>query len=297
LLALSGLLAGTAAAKPPDPPSRIRVAPKPKPAGKQIVFPVLGRSVLTASFGDPRGNGAHQGEDIMADKRTPAVAAEAGKVRFHTTSGRAGCMLYLHGRSGTTYLYVHLNNDLTEGNDNRGECVPGTAFWKGLRNGAQVAAGQPIGYVGDSGDANGASPHLHFETRPGGGRAVDPLPLLRAAKRLLFYAPKGSLVTLSMSGKVVAVGAESLRIRIATLRGPLGITLRNLGRPLTVNVPYTATVERSAPVGGTTTPVKLTNAKPGESVGVWTEQAVVTPAAQAGKDGVLAAQRVLLASA
>jgi Peptidase family M23 len=296
LLALIGLMSGTAAAMP-DPPRRNRVTIKPpETAGNQLVFPVLGRSQLTSSFGDPRGNGAHQGEDIMADKRTPAVAAEPGKVRFHTTSGRAGCMLYLYGRSGTTYLYVHLNNDLTEGNDNRGECVPGTAFWKGLRNGALVAAGQPIGFVGDSGDANGASPHLHFEVHPRGGRAVDPLPFLRSAKRLLFYAPKGSPVALSMSGKVVAVGGQSLRVRIATLRGPLGITLRNLGRPLTVSVPLTAVVERAA-AGGGTTPVELKNAKPGETVGVRTEHAVATPAAQAGKDGALAAERVLLASA
>ena len=46
--------------------------------------------------------------------RTPAIAVEAGKVKYWTTSARAGCMLYLYGESGTTYLYIHLNNDLTE---------------------------------------------------------------------------------------------------------------------------------------------------------------------------------------
>ena len=58
--------------------------------------------------------------------RAAAVAASPprpGKVKFWTTSARAGCMLYLYGDSGTTYLYIHLNNDVTKGNDNRGKCV------------------------------------------------------------------------------------------------------------------------------------------------------------------------------
>jgi Peptidase family M23 len=293
LLALVGLLAGTAAAKP-DPPRRHRVTVKPEPARNQIVFPVLGRARLTGSFGDARGQGAHQGEDIMAERRTPALAAEAGRVKFHTTSGRAGCMLYLYGRSGTEYLYVHLNNDLTSGNDNQGECVPGTAYWKGLRNGAVVEAGQPIGFVGNSGDANGGSPHLHFEVHPRGGRAVDPMPYLRTAKRLLFYARAGTIVTLVMSGKVVAARSDSLRMMVETLRGAMNVTLRKLGRPLTVTVPATALVERGATTGAAGTPVRLTTAKPGESVSVWTEPALATPAAQEGRNGALAAERVLL---
>ena len=40
-------------------------------------------------------------------------------------------MLYLYGDSGTTYLYIHLNNDLGGENDNRGKCVAGTAYAPG----------------------------------------------------------------------------------------------------------------------------------------------------------------------
>ena len=105
-------------------------------------------------------------------------------------------MLYLHGESGTEYYYIHLNNDLTLKNDNRGKCVAGTAYAKGLKNGAKVDAGQPIGYVGDSGDANGIHPHLHFELHPGGGGAVEPYPWLQKATRLLFAAPRGMPFTL-----------------------------------------------------------------------------------------------------
>lgn len=295
MLALFGLLAGTAAAKSIDPiPWRPVKVVKPKTPERQIVFPVLGRTQLTNSFGDARGQGAHEGEDIMAPRKAPAIAAEPGKVRFYAGSGRAGCMLYLYGDSGTKYLYVHLNNDLTMSNDNRGNCVQGVAFPRGLKDGQRVAAGQPIGFVGDSGDANGVSPHLHFEVHPGGGAAVDPYPSLRTAKRLLFWAPQGTIFTLVLTGKVVAAGGEQLRLSVGTLRGsPMGITLRNLGRGLTITVPVSALIERSRP-GGAVVPVGLANAKPGETVSLWTEAALATADAQAGKAGALIAERVLL---
>ena len=54
--------------------------------------------------------------------RAPVVAVEDGTVKYWE-SGLGGCMLYHYGRSGTTYLYIHLNNDLTPRNDNKGGCV------------------------------------------------------------------------------------------------------------------------------------------------------------------------------
>jgi len=298
LFALFGLLAGTAAAKPADPFVRLPSKPaKPRIQGKQIVFPILGRTQLTNSFGDPRGQGAHEGEDIMAPRKAPALAAEAGRVKFHTGSGRAGCMLYLYGDSGTKYMYIHLNNDLTMTNDNRGTCVQGVAFARGLKDGQRVLAGQPVGFVGDSGDADGISPHLHFEMHPGGGAAVAPYPHLRVAKRLLFYAAQGTIFTLAMTGKVVATESGQLRVNVGTLRGsPMGITLRNLGRGLTINVPVGALIERSRQ-DGTAVPVGLASAKAGETVSLWTEAALATADAQAGKAGALIAERVLLPSA
>ena len=150
-------------------------------APQKIVFPVLGTATYIDDFGQPRPGGPHQGIDIMATKRSLALAAEAGKVEFWTHSASAGCMLYLHGASGTDYYYIHLNNDLTPKNDNRGKCVAGTAYAKGLKDGAKVQAGQPVGYVGDSGDANGIHAHLHFELHPGRGAATDPYPWLQRA--------------------------------------------------------------------------------------------------------------------
>ncbi|HEV8603179.1 MAG TPA: M23 family metallopeptidase [Gaiellaceae bacterium] len=289
LLALFGLAAGTAAARPdPGPPAPPRGKP---PAGKRIVFPVLGSVQFADDFGAPRAQGPHQGIDILAPRRALALAAESGRVRFYTGSRRAGCMLYLDGRSKTTYLYIHLNNDLTQRNDNRGGCVNGVAFPRGLRSGAQVEAGQPVGFVGDSGNANGLNPHLHFELHPGGGAAKNPYPYLLAARRLLFYAPADTVVTLTLSGTVVFATDGSLRLRVSTLRAaPTGIALRDLSRSLTLTVPAYATVERGA-YGAT---ARLTGARRGEHVTVWTEPVTVTPEARAGKDGVISAERILL---
>ncbi len=296
VLALFGLLAGTASAIPaPEPPAIKWKPPKPKPkpaAKKQIVFPVLGAAEFSNDFGSPRPQGRHEGIDILAPRHALALAAEPGRVRFHTGSWRAGCMLYLDGRSGTTYVYIHLNNDLTDRNDNRGGCVNGVTFPRGLKTGARVQAGQPVGYVGDSGDADGLHPHLHFEVHPGGRGAANPYPYLLAARRLLFVAPAGREFTLALTGSVVSAKGELLRLRVNTLRAvpTMGITLRRLDRPLTLTVPAYATIERG-PKGAT---VPLTTAKAGDRVTVSTEPATVTPDAQAGKDGVIAAERVTL---
>jgi hypothetical protein len=293
VLALFGLAAGTAAAvPPPDPAPPPKSKPKPKPPKrKQIVFPVLGTVDFSDDFGAPRPQGRHEGIDILAPRHALALAAEAGRVRFYTGASRAGCMLYLDGRSGTTYLYIHLNNDLTDGNDNRGGCAMGVTFPPGLKSGDRVAAGQPVGFVGDSGDANGVHPHLHFERHPHGGRATNPYPYLLAARRLLFYAPHGQTFTLTLSATVTSATEGSLRVRVNILRAhPTALTLRRLDRPLTLTVPDYATVERGA--SGQSVP--LTSAKRGDRVTVWTEPATVTPQAQAGKAGAISADRIVL---
>jgi len=149
-----------------------------------IIFPVVGHVSYADDFGEPRAQGGHPGNDILAARGAPVVAVEPGRIAFWTTSATAGCMLYLYGRSGTSYQYIHLNNDLTRRNDNRGSCIAGVAYAVGLHDGDEVRAGQLIGYVGDSGDADGRHPHLHFELHPGGGSPVSPFPWLQRAERL-----------------------------------------------------------------------------------------------------------------
>jgi hypothetical protein len=259
------------------------------------VFPVVGEVHYTDDFGDPRGQGKHEGNDIMADRRAPAVAAEAGKVKLWTTSARAGCMLYLYGESGTTYLYVHLNNDLTKSNDNRGSCKPGVAYAPGLRDGDTVAAGQLIGFVGDSGDADGAGTHLHFERHPGGGAAVSPFPWLKKARSLLFPAPGGAEadqpVTITLAGTVKSLKERRLEIAVRRVKLSDGRWFK-VARNATLTVPAGALVERA--VGVAREAVTGVDAVKGESVVALTEPTQPVLEAQVAEPGVLKAAAIVL---
>jgi hypothetical protein len=276
LLAL--VLAGAAAA----------ANPTPKKAGvPTLLFPVAGATTYQDDFGQPRAGGPHQGNDLLATKKTPVIAVESGTVKFWTTSASAGCMLYLYGDSGTMYEYIHLNNDLTMKNDNKGSCVPGIAYARGLKDGAKVTAGQQIGYVGDSGDANGIHPHLHFEVHPNGGAAVDPYPYLQSAQHLLFFAKLGTPFTLALTGTVVSATDTSLQMQLSTLQAfPMRLTLKSLTQTLTLNVPVTAIVQPAA--------TRLLAAYAGEPVTVWTQPGLTSLKAMLGADGALSAALVQL---
>ena len=144
----------------------------------KLVFPLVAKTDLWDNYGDPRPNGRHQGIDMENPWHAPAVAVEDGRVEY-AQSNLGGCMLYLYGRSGTMYLYIHLNNDLTAKNDNRGGCARDVTFT--IPDGAKVTAGQQVAWVGDSGDANG-NPHLHFEVHPERRNGRRPVQVPRGAR-------------------------------------------------------------------------------------------------------------------
>jgi Peptidase family M23 len=152
-------------------------------ATPSLLFPVVGGATYVDDYGAPRPQGRHQGNDLMAPKRTPVIAVADGVVRLHH-SGRGGYMLYLRGAQHE-WLYIHLNNDV-RGNDGRGGAK--TAYARGLRSGMRVKAGQEIGYVGNSGDAEGGAAHLHFEEHSASGRPHSPYKRLRAAPIVAFSA-------------------------------------------------------------------------------------------------------------
>jgi hypothetical protein len=264
-------------------------AAAPGKAVPRLIFPVVGTTSYIDDFGAPRAGGAHQGIDIMAARHAPAVAVEAGTVKFWTTSAQAGCMLYLHGASGTTYLYIHLNNDLTAHNDNRGSCVAGIAYAPGLRDGARVAAGQLIGYVGDSGDANGIHPHLHFEVHPNDGAAVDGYPYLRKAQPLIFYAKKGTTVSLSITGTIVASFADDLELKTSSVQSN-STTPVSVSRGVVLSLASDAQVSVDLP--GVT--VGLEALLAGMRATVFTLPVRATLAAQRGDANALTAKRILL---
>jgi hypothetical protein len=294
LLLLTFLAATIAVGAASSAPARDPSDPKPPVGTDAIVFPVVGTAAYTDDFGDARGQGRHEGNDILAPRRALAVAAEAGRVKFWTTSSRAGCMLYLYGKSGTTYLYIHLNNDLGPGNDNKGSCVPGVAYPRGLKSGARVAAGQHVGFVGDSGDANGIHPHLHFEVHPKDGPAVDPYPYLQAARRLLFAARPGTTFTLALTGTVVELGNGVVALKTTSVRQWPGSRL--IRQPnVAVRLQAAVTTESADDA----TQVLLAPPSPlsrGRTVTVFTPPAKVTLAAQTGEDGALGAARLVFRS-
>src|SRR5207249_11225160 len=192
-----------------------------------------------------------------------------------TTSRSAGCMLYLYGDSGTTYYYIHLNNDVTMKNDNRGKCVKGTAY--AVKNGAKVTAGQQIAYVGDSGDADGRSAHLHFEVHPGGGKAVSPYPYLQKAYKLLFTAKAGTPFALTLTGTVISAASDRLVMNLSTSQAwPSALMLTKLNRTIAIGVPETALLQRVGSTEALRTVTNLPLTQKGDKVVVWTQPATAT---------------------
>ena len=263
----------------------------PRGAVPQLIFPVVGTTNYHDDFGDPRPQGKHEGNDLLAARLSPAVAAEAGKITFWTHSVTAGCMLYLYGKSGTTYEYIHLNNDLTDHGDNKGKCVAGTAYMTGLKDGATVQAGQQIGFVGDSGDAQGTY-HLHFEVHPHDGPATDPYPYLQKAVHLLVPVSPKTTVSLSVIGKVTSLSGNKLTLT------PTSMTLlpgtQKLGasvKTLVLSVPAAAQIDTGDGTIGSADTSSLA-ALEGEQVVVLTSPAKATLAVALARPGAISAARI-----
>jgi murein DD-endopeptidase MepM/ murein hydrolase activator NlpD len=128
----------------------------------QWVTPVApGDYRITEGFGDGaswRGYG-HTGLDFAAPIGTPIHAVASGTITFTGYAGGCGNMTEMVLADGTELKYCHQNAIATT-------------------VGAQVIAGQIIGYVGNTGHSTG--PHVHLEVHPGGGDAVDPFAALVA---------------------------------------------------------------------------------------------------------------------
>jgi Peptidase family M23 len=215
----------------------------------RLLFPLVAKTDLWDNYGDPRPNGRHAGIDMENPWRAPVVAVEDGSVKYWESS-LGGCTLYLYGRSGTTYMYIHLNNDLTARNDNKGRCAKDVSF--AVPNGAKVTAGQQIAWNGDSGDANG-NPHLHFEVHPNDGPDVDPFRHLKRAVKPLFAARKGSVFSLALRGKLIGGGARAATLQVDRVRQyPGGSWLDIDPREVELTVPLGTDVAPFAQLDGST---------------------------------------------
>ncbi|MCA1904153.1 MAG: M23 family metallopeptidase, partial [Cyanobacteria bacterium KgW148] len=127
---------------------------------EEFVWPASG--IVTSGFGWRWGR-LHQGIDIAAPVGTPIWAAASGVVQFAGWSdGGYGYMIDILHANGTVTRYAHMS-----------------ALY--VKAGEQVKQSQVIGAMGSTGYSTG--PHLHFEVRPGGGVAINPMTYLAKAGR------------------------------------------------------------------------------------------------------------------
>ena len=133
-------------------------APAPAVAASDWVCPVRGPHAFSNDYGDPRGGGSsHQGNDILAARGTPVVA-NGGGVVTQRNGAVSGLAYFLAGDDGNRYFGAHLDSFGASG---------------------RVSAGTVIGTAGNTSDASGGPPHLHFEIHPGGSGYTNPYPTLK----------------------------------------------------------------------------------------------------------------------
>lgn len=115
-------------------------------------FPVAGPAKYSDDWLNPRMTPCphlHQGTDIFADFGTPIVASGPGIVSALRDGPVGGLAVWVTGDDRTAFYYAHLQS-----------------FAPGLHAGQRVDKGTVLGEVGDSGNAEGGAPHLHFQIHP-----------------------------------------------------------------------------------------------------------------------------------
>jgi murein DD-endopeptidase MepM/ murein hydrolase activator NlpD len=161
----------------PQPPPTVRKPPPdvdPRLTEAGYVFPVYGSASFSDDFAAARAiTGWHHGNDIFAPLGAPVLAVADGTLFLVGWNDVGGNRLWLRDGAGNEFYYAHLS-----------------AYSPLAREGAQVKAGDVIGFVGATGDAVGTPSHLHFEIHPrellwmGYDGVVNPYPYLQAWLRL-----------------------------------------------------------------------------------------------------------------
>lgn len=115
---------------------------------------------LADTWGAARSSGRrHEGIDIFARRGTPVLSATEGVVVRIGTNNLGGQVVWVLGPGGQRHYYAHLDD------------------YAYISTGQLLAAGDVVGYVGDTGNARGTPPHLHYGIYETGG-AINPYPLL-----------------------------------------------------------------------------------------------------------------------
>jgi len=151
------------------PPQQV---PPQEPSPPTLLIPVVGVGAarLSDTYSQARSDGrVHEAIDILSPTGTPVLAADAGRIVKLFDSKPGGLTIYQFDPTNTyAYYYAHLNG-----------------YAEGIVEGKQVARGELLGYVGSTGNASPAAPHLHFAIFELGpeknwwqGKAINPYPLL-----------------------------------------------------------------------------------------------------------------------
>jgi peptidoglycan LD-endopeptidase LytH len=140
----------------------LRLALEEPPKSLPMPIPGVPSAALRDTWGAARSSGRrHEGVDIFAPKGTAVRSTTRGLV-FRVGENRlGGNVVWIFGPGRQMHYYAHL--------DRFGEFQPGDF----------VMPGDVVGYVGNSGNARGTPPHLHYGVYTPGAGAIDPFPLLR----------------------------------------------------------------------------------------------------------------------
>lgn len=138
----------------------VRLLREPPPTTLPVPVEGVDESQLADTWGADRSEGRkHQGIDIFASRGTPVRSATPGVVVRKGWNRLGGKTVTVFGPAGWFHYYAHLDD------------------WDAPATGDWVEAGTVLGYVGDTGNAQGTPPHLHYGIYAA-GRARDPYPLL-----------------------------------------------------------------------------------------------------------------------
>jgi murein DD-endopeptidase MepM/ murein hydrolase activator NlpD len=163
-----------------------------------LAFPVAGSDnrSIQSGFGVDRDGGArsHAGIDIFAPRGTPVLAATAGTVQSLRPNSLGGNVVWLYdSKRRQSLYYAHLDS-------------------QAVREGDEVAIGDTLGFVGNTGNARTTAPHLHFGIYQRGRGPIDPLNWVRI---ITAQPPRLTVDTTALGRRAIAVGPN------ATLRsGP-----------------------------------------------------------------------------
>jgi murein DD-endopeptidase MepM/ murein hydrolase activator NlpD len=160
----------------------MRLAAMPKPLALPVPVEGVRQRALRDTWGGARSEGRkHEGIDIFAKRGTPVVSSTEGIVSQVGTNRLGGLVVWVLGPGGQRHYYAHLDS------------------YSDVEPGMRIEAGRVLGHVGDSGNAKGTPPHLHYGIYDTGG-AINPYPLLKADPALTAAPATAPATTPTASG-------------------------------------------------------------------------------------------------